>query len=249
MSTEQEKVLARVRKMMRLANDAGASQGERDNAIRMAHATLAKHNLSMSEAEAAGAKSEEARVENGEMYGENHPWTRTAAAAIADLFFCAYFYVPLRNSKVRHYFVGKMSNVITAKELSQFVIAAIDKEGRKYAKETYTGGGGWRSFCKGAALQVYARCKKIREEAERPAAQPTGTALVLASVYAQEAAANKALIEQAHGELEETADRQTRPDFSAREAGRAYGETISLNNQITSNNEDVQQIAAKPVVK
>lgn len=59
---EQARVLARVRKMMALANDdAAASDGERDNALRMAHATLLKHNLTMAAAEEAGATAEEAR--------------------------------------------------------------------------------------------------------------------------------------------------------------------------------------------
>jgi len=39
--------------MLRLANDAGASEGERHNAMRMAHATLAKHNLDLASVESA----------------------------------------------------------------------------------------------------------------------------------------------------------------------------------------------------
>jgi hypothetical protein len=69
---DREKVLARVKKMMTLATDAGASEGERENALRMAHATLAKYNLTMSEAEATGKKSEEARGA-GQMVGQGLP--------------------------------------------------------------------------------------------------------------------------------------------------------------------------------
>lgn len=91
MTFDREKVLGRVRKMMALANDKAASDGERDNALRMAYNTLAKHNLSMAEAEAAGAKSEEPR-ERGFTMSRDQPWCRTVAHAIANLFFCAYWY-------------------------------------------------------------------------------------------------------------------------------------------------------------
>lgn len=38
---DMSRILQRVRKMMALANDKAASDGERENAMRMAHATLA----------------------------------------------------------------------------------------------------------------------------------------------------------------------------------------------------------------
>ena len=50
---ERNKILARVRKLLNLANNAAATEGERDNAMRMAHATLAKYNLSLAEASGA----------------------------------------------------------------------------------------------------------------------------------------------------------------------------------------------------
>jgi hypothetical protein len=240
MTTEKDRILARVRKLMTLANDKAASEGERNNAIRMAHATLAKHNLTMSEAEAHGAKPEEARLPDY-FVGHNHPWTRTAASGIAKLFFCEYFYLALPKSRVKHYFVGRESNVITAKELSVFVINSIDREGQRFARESYTAGTGWRSFCKGAALRVYLRCEELRREAERPQPQPvasTGTALVLATVYEQEQKANLALIEQAGVELKEGKDRQTRPMLGAMEAGMQYGDKIPLHRQIGTSRDD-----------
>jgi hypothetical protein len=241
MSDDMSKVLDRVRKMLRLANDAAATEGERDNALRMAHATLAKHNLSLSMAEARGATPEEERGE-GRMEGKNYPWMRTAAAAIAKLFFCEYLYVARRNgATVVHCFVGRASNTVTAQEMAQYIISSIDREARKYSRESYTGGTGWRSFCKGAAHQVYTRCAAIRAEAERPPEGPTtpsatGTAIVLASVYAAESAANRALIEATYGDkLKKSTDRQRNTSWGGFAAGTAYGKTVSLNTQLGSN--------------
>jgi hypothetical protein len=42
-------ILEKVKKLLALANDKGATEGERDNALRMAHGMLAKHNLDMSD--------------------------------------------------------------------------------------------------------------------------------------------------------------------------------------------------------
>lgn len=235
MSDEMKKVMERVRKMLRIANDAAATEGERDNALRMAHATLAKHNLSLSEAERDGAAPEEAR-EKGTFVGRDYPWMRTTVYAVAGLFFCEYVYCLLRSGKVAHYFVGRASNIATAQEMSQFVISSIDREATRWSRENGTGGTGWRSFCKGAAYRVAERCAEIRRSAEKAPAPvaSTGTALVLASVYAAEKAANEALMAQMFGKLREGRNRQRNTDAYAHAAGREYGDRVSLNTQISS---------------
>lgn len=42
-------ILEKVKKLLALAGNAGATEGERDNALRMAHGLLAKHNLDMAD--------------------------------------------------------------------------------------------------------------------------------------------------------------------------------------------------------
>lgn len=230
---DKDRVLARVKKMMALANDAGATEGERDNALRMAHATLAKYNLSMAEADAAGLAPVEARM-NGtfDMRGIK-PWMRTAAAAVANLYFCKFFFSNLQNGSLRYNFVGKESNVYTAKEMSKYVIDSIWKEGRAAAKavgETATGTY-WRSFCKGAAGRVYQRCEEIRRTAE--AVPSTGTSLVLASVYQKELLANAEFIAQQLGlHLKSGVNRERNTQYSGYQAGRAYGDRIGLSTQV-----------------
>src|SRR3954471_16442005 len=89
---ETDKIAARIRKMLALSRDAAATEGERDNALRMAHATLAKYNLTLAQADAAGTKTEEQRQKAG-MTVREHPWMRSVAAGIARLFFCEFFYI------------------------------------------------------------------------------------------------------------------------------------------------------------
>jgi hypothetical protein len=249
---DREKVLARVKKMMTLANDAGASEGERENALRMAHATLAKYNLTMSEAEASGKKAEEARGAE-HMTGQDYPWMRTTAHAVAKLFFCEYFYILIGGGKVKHFFVGRESNVFTAQGMTTYVIDSINREAQRTAKERTGNAGGtfWRSFCKGAAFAVYERCNSIREEAEEESAQDaklerltsaTGTALVLASVYETERKANEEYISKNVGELRFTRSRQRNTAADAHAAGQEYGEKINLSKQIGGTKDDKKRL-------
>lgn len=56
-----DKIINRVKKMMALANDPAASDGERENALRMSYAILAKYNLDMTDVEGKPTGPQEAR--------------------------------------------------------------------------------------------------------------------------------------------------------------------------------------------
>src|SRR6187399_1869298 len=86
-------VVRRVKKMLTLAADAGAAEGERDNAIRMAHALLAKHNMTVAQVEAANADSKKEERTGGISVTRDQPWARQTASAIARLFFCKHFFM------------------------------------------------------------------------------------------------------------------------------------------------------------
>jgi hypothetical protein len=53
----EDKILSRIQKMLALANDLAATEGERDNALRMAYNLMAKHNLDMVTVEARNPTS------------------------------------------------------------------------------------------------------------------------------------------------------------------------------------------------
>jgi hypothetical protein len=229
-----DKIISRVRKMLALAGDAAASEGERDNALRMAHNILAKHNLSMAEIEATTGEAGEARgSETCET--RNQPWARKASSAIGSMLFCSYFFSKSsRAGKVTHNFVGREGNAKTAAELAAFVVNSIMSEANKKWKLQADPGPWWTSFCKGAADSVWARCEEIRLTAERAssAEASTGTSLVLASLYASELAANKAFIAESMGlKLVSSKPRQKRVG-DGYSAGRTFGNGISLNTQI-----------------
>jgi len=223
-----DKIITRIRKMLALANDAGASEGERDNALRMAHATLAKYNLSMSEVGNKEAPQEN-RMDKTLDTG-NYPWVRRTAHAIARLFFCEYFFISVTNDKCRHYFIGKESNVLTAIEMTAFVIGSIRKEGIQRGKGATSPSAFARNFAKGAADSVSNRCHEIRTA--KPAGTSTGTSLVLASLYETEIAANKEYISNSMGVALRTRKPKEKAIGAGYFAGMEFGKSIPLNVQL-----------------
>jgi hypothetical protein len=240
---DKARALERVRKMLALANDAAASEGERDNAMRMAHATLAKWNLSLAEAK-------NSPDDRGKMILElrSPPWARTVAHAVATLFFCEYFHVKRRGvQKVHHYFIGREANATTAMEIAAYVIRSIQSESGKVRKALGEDGEWQTAFIKGAAHKVYYRCQELRrqaEEASRMEAVP-GRSLVLASVYGTELTANKEWLEKNGWTIKEVNPRQRGiSNFDGYTRGTDYGSGISLNRQVGGGkkNDDLKRL-------
>lgn len=96
-----EKIIERIRKLIRLSQDQSASDGERDNALRMISSTLAKYNLSMSDIE----EKEDRGKSIEKFYGR--PWARTVAKYCAKLFFCEYYSVITGQNHIFHCFIGE----------------------------------------------------------------------------------------------------------------------------------------------
>lgn len=249
----EERVLGRIRKMLALAADNQASQGERDNAMRMAHATLAKHNLTLAEVESSGKVDKEPRT-MGSTETRDQPFARTIALAVAGLYFCAYYYEKRRDGsgKVRHCFVGRAGNVATAKMMTDFVVGSVISEANRLWKQQKDPGPWWTSFCKGAASTITNRCYLLKEEATREAEKPKAaavmvgedgepmaqlaaptysTALTLVDVYKAEEQANDEYVEETVGKLYFPKDR-TKPVTDGYADGREFGKKVSLNRQV-----------------
>lgn len=228
-----DKVLNRIKKMLALANDAAATEGERDNAMRMAYATMAKHNIDMATVESSGQQQTEKREEHyQEFFGR--PWARQVAHAIARMLFCEYVvsHVGGEKSKIyKHRFIGRTSNAVTAAELSRYLVNSIIKE----ARTRYGSGGSaeGRTFSVGATSAIRERVRKMIQEATQPPVEKTpGTALVLVNMYRSEAEANAMVLRSMYPKLQAARGGKGVHDSDAYRAGQQYGSTVSLNRQI-----------------
>jgi magnesium-transporting ATPase (P-type) len=229
----EEKIISRVRKMLALAADERASDGERDNAMRMAHNLLAKHNLTLAQ---ASDTPEEAR-DRIVFVDRNDPWARQVAYGIAQLFFCKYYFIGYTDKTLcHHFFIGKESNAVTAQLVAEHAIKSVRKEAAAYVRDG--GPGTPRDFCKGATARIYQRCTELRRAAEAesaaaPTQTSTGTALVLASLYKTEENANDAFLAQLGLNLREGKSRERSvSSITALRAGAAYGDKVHLGRSI-----------------
>lgn len=238
----QHRILARVRKMIKLAQDAGATEGERDNAMRMVHATLAKYNLSLSQVDTAeGADEARGRLKSAFL---GKPWALQIAAAIARMCFCGYYYQTLRGNagpkqKAMHVFIGRHSNVVTAQEMAAFVVDAVDKEANAYRRSIGGRYQDYRAFAQGAAGRIRQRCYEIEQKSKENGIEDPdllthtpGTALVLADLYKTEADANKKALEVLGVKLGSGRSQSYAEGEHARRAGAAFGSRVSLHRQV-----------------
>ena len=229
-------IVIKVRKLLNLANCDGATEGERDNAMRMAHNLLAKHNLSMSHV----IEEDTEQREQSTITVSNVMWTATVGKAIAKLFFCE-FYITKRKDNIDLNFIGRTSNVVTANEMTKFVIKSIRKESsaRSYGDASFS-----RSFTKGAAGRLYERCVELRKEAEQEETVPsTSTAVSLSSVYRTEEEANRKHMSEKMGlKLTSRMAKNNRIRPSAYNEGAEFGNGISLSRQVGGNKNEVLRL-------
>jgi len=212
-----EKIIDKVKKLIALGTNAGATEGERENAIRMAHALLAKHNLSMVDVDSAnvGEKREKQTAEY-----QSVPWTGIIAMAMASLFFCAV--VRERGKKDTFHYIGKTSNVVTAMLMADYLIKSINKQ--------QAAGNFSRSFNNGAANKIYGRVVEMIKPTE--VENSTCTDLAVISIYKSEKEANDKMATEIFKKLVKKPIRQVNKDAAAYIQGAAFGGKVSLNSQV-----------------
>lgn len=224
-----EQILARVRKLLNLAENEAATEGERDNAMRMAHNMLTKHQLDMADLSEFERERSDPRG-RFEQEGRSLLWAKHIRMAIAELFMCKYYFGRKINAdKCMHHFVGRESQATTAMYLSEWIIKSVLKEGVKryrhdLAPET-------RAFATGVSNKLYERVRELRA-AKQAEIKATGNALVLVDLAKSEAEANEEFLRAMGTKLTSKKSRHVAVDMGAYAAGKEYGATINLNTQL-----------------
>lgn len=219
-----DKIAERIKKLLAIANNAGATEEERDTALKMAQHIMTKYNLD--ESDLPQEKQEPRTIEEMMMSGDT--WVRDVGASVSRLFFCKYFFKRTGTAgRDNHKFVGKTSNVVTSLYMFEYLVKNLKKEASKnYGSVTSPEG---RSFCVGAAAAIRSRVTKMLAE-EKSEAAP-GRELVLKSLYQRELDANMAFLESMGMHLKNS-NRSTRVDPDAFNGGMSHGSTIALNRQV-----------------
>lgn len=230
---EMDKILERIRKLLALANCDAATDGERDNALRMAHTTLMKHELSMEDVDQHQREKEDPRGML-ETEGWNLVWCRQIRNTMAKMFFCRYVIGGKINAtKGRHFWIGRASATATAAYMSDWVIKSLLKEADTRYKHRLTPEG--RAFAVGAAERLKERVVDIikASQADIKAEKP-GTSIVVADVMRTENEANQAWINTNMNVKKTSISTKRRVDSDAYHSGREYGNSINLNKQVAT---------------
>lgn len=245
--TNKEKATDRIRKLLATANNAGATDGERDNAMSFAMKLMAAHNLEMANFTGDQSVPKEKRVKV-EYESNPSPWTRRVGGAIARMFFCEMFYSPIRGKqKYLFTFVGLESNANTAMEMTAWLIKSIARECTKKQKEHKGDHAFSTSFQNAAGIRISQRCWELKNAAEVESQPVSGsTALALVDVYKQEEEANEEHIAKVLGiQLKTSKLKGQITNAQGASAGRAYGDSVPLNTQLTGGNTPRTQIGSK----
>jgi len=222
-----DKIINRIKKMMALVNDPAASDGERENALRMSYALLAKYNLDMSDVEGKPLGPQEARTGvSGVFYAR--PWAVTVAHAIGKLFFCKYYFSRMEKDMGKHTFTGKESNASTAEEVARSLVESIRRESNRRMRQMGENATWRRSFATGAAFKVQERVNELMTSSQIEGVS-TSMALTLVDLHKSEQAANELFIQEQGVRLKQRKSSFNNLANSAYSAGRSFGEGLNLS--------------------
>jgi hypothetical protein len=175
------------------------------------------------------------------------PWACQIANSIALLYFCKYFSQRIGGNggpaqKARHHFVGRHSNVITAQEMAQWVVETVNKEAQRFQRTMHVGYGEYRAFAQAAAHRISERCSQIRAESEKASANAC-TGLIVANLYRTEMIANDEFLNDSGVKLRSGRSQSEAQGALARAAGRAFGNSVSLNRQVGTSGSNLKKLS------
>lgn len=198
------KVIARIKKMLHLANHGTASEGEANNAAEMAQKIMMEHNISMAMVEGASLDGS-GRTKTKDEGNAKYAFQRELMVACAEVNFVYqevnYDHRGTYRKATGYTLIGREANVVACKTLFEYLFQTIDRLGLEYVgDERLQYGIPANSFKEGCAARIGERlrerhrenlaeqARKAREAnaaARHPAA--TGTALtVVMTDYAQD---------------------------------------------------------------
>lgn len=202
LSDKALEAIDKVEKLLALARDAAASEGEATNAMNLAQRILDQHNLDMALVEARAGASKPGKRNDQTNRGGLYKWQRAVWESTAKLNMCHYQAVRglAAGSQYEQRLIGRKENVIMTKVMAQYLQDTIERMAAEWAKEN-----GYKSryvrdaiiYREGMAETICGRLSDLRyqriQEAKRKAeearaAQPqgTGTDIVLSSVIQSE---------------------------------------------------------------
>ena len=208
------KTLDKIRKLMNLAKDGGATEGEASVALEKAREIMAANNLSMAQLEASGKSGGEgsARLKSGMKGKALYKYQQSLMATIADTNFCAVLVDSERRGNryidTGYTVIGREANVAAVANMFDYLNASLERIVTPHLESNSQRLSRWAvSFKEGAAQRLAERLRERHQEkmaeqsagaraqreaqANSPASSGSGALVVVMEDFAQaEADAN-----------------------------------------------------------
>ena len=242
-----DRIKERLSKLLALANDKAATEGEATAALNRAHALLAEYNLTLEDAVPADERKSGVTSKSWD-YIDFCSWVSTLAMAVSQLYFCKMYsqkiWVINRNNKFRPahrvYFVGEPMNIELAHSMFEYLRHSAIKLCGKAVKERDPDSPetlhSFRvSFHTGLANRLSNRILKMRlERQDAETVTESGVTLpALRSMYERSLEANKEYLAKNKVKLVSKTVRQPRLSYDGYNKGKAAGDSVSLNRPLT----------------
>lgn len=250
-----EKILNRIKKMLNLGHDSGATDAERETALAMAHKLMKKFNIDAAQVAALDDRAQdEARGRMVFIYG-NQQWALRTAQAICRLFMCEFYFQRSAQLKGKVYFcvIGTAANASTARMLCEFILAGVNRQSCIASRNdglTSKNRAAYRhSFTEAAGARICYRVIEMLEEIKAQNEPVPGTSLVVQSLYDREAERNKQWLTEHLPNLKQSkARRSNMYDDRGYERGDAYGKAVHLGKVVGSEKRDHLSIEDQPIM-
>jgi hypothetical protein len=242
---EREKLILKIKRLVAVANSKGATEEEAATFAEKAQVMLAEYNLSMSDVEQQVDvdDTDVSIVINADLTTNSYPWRRPLASAVAEMYFCKYFYTTRHypSAHDQHSFLGTAQNVLVAKMMFKYLIDTVDrlaKEGAllQPAQERSPYRTSFRAEC---VRRLIIRIGDRIEQAKRGEvkSEETGRNLpALLNLYEKSNTQLTAYMKQQFPRMRHTTSRLNSGLHSkGYEDGRAAGNKIGLDQQVGGN--------------
>ena len=206
---ELDKTVSRIRKLLALANDKGATEAEASLAMEKAQAMMAEANLSFATIEASGQSAGQDAERTKDAFAKRtvYNWHKALMQEIAKLnsVYCELLYTKLVHTRRfdGYNMIGRAANIASTRVMYEYLTETIERLGREYV-----GGDPTQFFTQsahlfkdGCAHRIVERLTERHEaalkaqekaaaeqkaRANHPAYAGTGTAVVMRDYYSSE---------------------------------------------------------------
>lgn len=229
----------KIRKLLILANDKGATEGEKDSALAMAQNLMMKYNIQID------ISQEEIKIMAGEIYGKEYKrrWHKLIASAVAHMYVCR-----IVNYEEGFKYVGRPESIEACQMTLDYIVDQIEELWKLHKKKLKSQGGSIdddnyrRSFKWGAASRVWGRVEEMRSDMtknDEKAQAATGcTALVVVNTIKKQEEEISAFMDATMNLRKGRG--MTPPKGGGHGAGRAAGDQVKITKDIAETRKQIE---------